>query len=358
MFALVPNRCRFFGFFIATCLYVVAEEPLVEDASCLLTRVSAQSTEQIRETFRYGSAGSHWGDALTRWTPSGRSYVGSEKSGETLKFEKDGLAQHQAVLVRAKCFIIYHWDGNWTVYGPDLFRVQLDQHRELLRTSFSNYDAVGQSYPDAWPWGVHRARTGAAETGTLGWKFPGGWGQPLDAVYDMWFGAAHDGSTLSLEFRGDFHDAGDPQYLRGEQWGIESLEVYTFASAVELPDITWETLANHLLSEDPVKFADARALLPLGEKERVVGALDAAATRHGLDRERLGNKNRDDQNDTAILANVLERAVDELRRRDDNLQPTVPPKAARAARIYQALTLMNADRPWQLLLWNEMNRKH
>lgn len=158
-----------------------------------LKEVAGKATGCHHESFRHGAAGNGWGEALTRWTPSGRSYIGSDRSGEALTFRKELPEPHQAVLIRLKLFVIYHWDGNWTVYGPDLFRVQMDGGSELLRTTFSNYGVVGQSYPDDWPWGGNPARAGAAETGTLGWKFPGGWGEPLDAVYDIWLGADRRG---------------------------------------------------------------------------------------------------------------------------------------------------------------------
>lgn len=322
----------------------------------ILKDVAAQATGHFHEAFRYGSAGEKWGDALTRWTPSGRSFVGTGRSGEALTYKTEGLEEHQAVLVRVKLFIIYHWDGNWTVYGPDLFRVQLDQDRELLRTTFSNYGIVGQSYPDDWPWGENAARAGAAEMGTLGWQYPGGWGEPLDAVYDVWLGAVRRGGKLELEFRGDFHDARDPQNLRGEQWGIEKLEIHTFERAVELPDAVWETLAKNLLSEDAGKVAEARAVLPLGKPEQVLRALDAAATRHALDRQSLLEAGRRAAAETAeeVLADALMQAADALRRR--NAKPGEPSRACRASRLYQVLSLMHGDAQWRQQLWQEMNR--
>lgn len=329
----------------------------VDEATDWLRMVADKADTRHHESFSCGAAGNRWGGAITRWTPSGRPYVGSERSGETLTFRTDVPGSTEAILVRLKLFIIYHWDGNWSVYGPDVFRVQLDGHRELLRASFSNYRVVGQSYPDAWPWGENPARAGAAETGTLGWKFPGGWGEPLDAVYDVWLGAVRRGSgPMEIEFRGDFHDARDPHHLRGEQWGIESLEIHTFARSVDLPDDTWEILARQLFSHDPGQVATARALLPLAPLDRITRALDTAAAAYGLDRATLG-KAAPQQHDA--IADALENAAHSLR--DRHIAPDAPPVpsvASRAERLHQTLVLMETQHDWRRALWNEMHRQH
>lgn len=324
-----------------------------------MKQVEVQAMGRVQESFRFGSGGKNWGEALTRWTPNGRAYLGTGTSGETLTFTTDELEVHRALLIRMKLFVIYHWDGNWTVYGPDLFRVQLNRRKELLRTSFSNYGLVHQSYPDNWPWGEHKARSGAKEMGTLAWQYPGGWGEPLDAVYDLSLGVAHLGKDITLEMRGDFHDVHDPSHLRGEQWGIESLEILAFEEDVKLPEGTWSALAKDLLSSDVSKVATARALLPLGGGDTILPALAAAAAPHGLDRESLEKAaaQAEAEKGAEMVAEAFEEVAENLRRKDaDPANPAEPSKATRASRLYHVLRLSAKGPAWSELLWNEMNR--
>jgi len=168
-------------------------------------------------------------------TPSGRAYLGPfGQQAVTLKLT--GLPKHGNVHVEVELFVIGSWDGNGGAGpGPDLIDIQIANVGTLLHSTFLNDiedETAGlpmQSFPDPYPFGYHKAYTGAWEVHTLG--FTGvldGRQYRRDAAYKLRYTFAHSESDLEVVITGDtvirdaVHNLTD-----GANWGIGSFVVNT-----------------------------------------------------------------------------------------------------------------------------------
>jgi hypothetical protein len=201
-----------------------------------------------------------WSKSATTKAPgNGARYHGPFQAQSVAVLAKQ-LPAHSWVRLKFKLYIAGSWDGSSPVWGPDLWSLQV---RGAQRLCFATFGTMGdftnnnlQSYPDEYPWGKHKAWTGAAERNVLG--FPAH-GAPTttpnltDAVYPTEMLFPHTGRSLVLDFAGIYNDP--PQ--ERQSWGIGSLQIEVLrqpptVSDEELPQ-SWEKLA----ADDPVQANQA-----------------------------------------------------------------------------------------------------
>jgi len=160
------------------------------------------------------NAGSEWSVSNIAKTPvGGRSFLGPFANTNATLTLTD-LPSHSVVTVAYDLFILGPWDGNNTNDGPDLFTTDVAGGLKLLNATFNNTPensvTNGQSFPQ--PYGaLNPARTGAAETNTLGYS--------LDTVYRLSHTFPHTASPLVLNF-------GASGLNTNETWGIGAMRVY------------------------------------------------------------------------------------------------------------------------------------
>jgi hypothetical protein len=187
----------------------------------------------------------------------------------TLKLQK--LPKHKYVRISMSLYIMSTWDGNATVtsrgdtVGPDYFRMGIEGGATLVDATFSNMDfesrtvpaeANTQSYPSVLPGEVFPAKTGAAESNTLGFEWASDRiNHPVDSVYKLNFVIPHEQAEIQFNFQGAEGLApGDD-----ECWGIDDIKVEALdeadvkkLDAVEMRKL-WESIGGH----DPVAEAEA-----------------------------------------------------------------------------------------------------
>lgn len=165
-----------------------------------------------------GILGVEWSHTATDRTPTGKTFHG-QFANETVRLTLSDLPPHTAVTVAFDLFIIRSWDGNSETWGPDVWDLSVDGGPTLFHTTFS-YGGE-QAYPDAYPGGAHPARTGAAETNTLGYSFVYARETlQADSVYHLQVTFPHDARSLVLNFSGS-----GLQHLADESWGLDNLMV-------------------------------------------------------------------------------------------------------------------------------------
>ena len=223
-----------------TLVYSGNADPDPENNEARVSLRVVPGLEVYRQDFER-SAGPEWNRRQTSTTPSGRGFLG-EFGNETVTLNLQDLPDHQWVHVTFDLYIIRSWDGNQSSYsaelmklraaagesavGPDEWMFELDG-TSLLHTTFSNWDGAGgtQAYPDSYPEGKNPPRSGAAETGTLGYSFGPIEGQ--DSVYRLTFSVPHSGGDLRLDF-----SAMGLQPLEDESWGLDNVTVTLSAGPV------------------------------------------------------------------------------------------------------------------------------
>lgn len=166
-----------------------------------------------------------------RWsrTPTGRDYLGGFGQ-QKVTFRIANLPKHGAVAVDIDLFILGSWDGNGDGAGPDILDISVPGVGTALHSTFfcnSEEDRTNlpmQSFPDPYPFGFHKAYTGAVEVKSLGYveRFP------RSAVYRLHYVFKHTDPELGIVFTG----LTVPQdYVKGlegdEMWGIGGLRVST-----------------------------------------------------------------------------------------------------------------------------------
>ena len=164
-----------------------------------------------------GMVGPEWSSTLIDTTPSDRHFLG-QFANEIVSLKLDSLAQHSAIQLSFDLYVIHTWDGNASAGGPDIWDLSVGNGPTLLHTTFSNTGSAGhrQAYPDEYPGGDHPARTGAAESNTLGYDDFG------DTVYRLTYNFPHTDSSIVLNFSGQ----GATSFSDRESWGLDSLSVY------------------------------------------------------------------------------------------------------------------------------------
>ena len=157
-----------------------------------------------------------WSDRTLNMTPENdRHFLGQFSGNEAATLFWQNLSAHDSIDLSFDLFIIRDWDGDEFYVAndtPDQWQLTFDG-RTLVSRSFSN-NINPQSYPVA----PSLTQTGAVETGTLGYFYPGH--GRSDAVYHFEFSELHTADSVSIDFSGINVGA-----LGEESWGIDNVMV-------------------------------------------------------------------------------------------------------------------------------------
>jgi hypothetical protein len=196
------------------CLTVDATPEVAE-----MNTINTISEENIVYTNDFeNSAGKEWSRSNIATSPTGRKFLG-QFGNDAVILNLTDLSEHAEIRVTFELYIIRSWDGN---INPDTWQFKVDG-QTLLFTTFDNQDYYPdhfQAYPDLYPYGSNRPRTGAKENNTLGYKFDN---RPMDAIYLLSFTIPHSSTKLELTFTGN----GLTPDLSDEGWGIDNVTVDT-----------------------------------------------------------------------------------------------------------------------------------
>ena len=204
------------------------------------------------DTFVYraddGPPSSVLSNSATDTTPSGRPFFG-EFGNTTVRLTAEGLGTHTEATISFDLFVLKSWDGN----PGDVWDLTVVGGPTLIHTTFSNVAAAQQSYPDSFPGGSNPARTGAAESNTLGYTFFG------DTVYSFTFTFPHTGSLLELDFTGS-----GLQALSDESWGLANISLDVdegFLGDSSVATVTIRVNDAPLAVDDPYATGEDTALI-------------------------------------------------------------------------------------------------
>jgi hypothetical protein len=113
-------------------------------------------------------------------------FIGQFSGNESTILSLYNLPSHNEIKVSFDLYIIRTWDGNAPPLpraGPDIWDLSIVGEQTLLHTTFSNTGIEAnqyQAYPDNFPGGNYPARTGAAESNTLGFTVVDYGGEIMD----------------------------------------------------------------------------------------------------------------------------------------------------------------------------------
>jgi hypothetical protein len=181
-----------------------------------------------------GIVGPEWSSFSTDSTPNGSRRFLGQFSNDTISLTLTSLPTHSQATLSFDLFVLLTWDGNNSIFGPDLWNVAVDNGPTLHQTTFSNAFSseveFRQAYPDAFPGGDHPGLTGAVEFDTLGYPDLSGYAGANDAVYRLSFTFSHVADSLGLTFSGTGLEG-----LGDESWGLDNLQVHV-ASRPDVPE--------------------------------------------------------------------------------------------------------------------------
>jgi hypothetical protein len=196
---------------------------LISTAASLILALSLQA--QTVSNFFYlesfeGPVGREWSARATTLYPYG-SFVGELAGNDVAMLTLSNLPPHTNLVVAFDLLILKRWHGNNTANGFATWELRVTgQAAPLLRTTFSNDSDYKQSFPNNYQ-AVNNARTGAAETNTLGFRRDGG-DIIRDSVYKLLFRIPHSNDTVQLQFVGTGLEAATNQ-----SWGLDNVFVGT-----------------------------------------------------------------------------------------------------------------------------------
>lgn len=132
------------------------------------------------------------------------------------------LPPHDSITITFDFITIRSWDGNSSLYGPDLLEFKVDDTL-LFRSSFSN-TSYRQSFPSGYP-ASNPARAGAIAFNSLGyiWRAPGLFAGPMDATYRITRTLPHTAPTVRFRFCVFLDDPG--QDITNESWALDNVSV-------------------------------------------------------------------------------------------------------------------------------------
>ena len=203
---------------------------------------------------------SRWVNGHVGLTPKGRPFLGMYGGHSTAMLQLADLPPHRVMRVRFTLFLLASLDGSSKEGGPDRWGLSAGSAPELMRTTFNFYHLENQaknpqSFPDDYPV-EHPAGTGAAEAGTLGFRFDavdlGALSGKADMTYKIDVAFPHDASDVELRFWSGFTH-GWPD----EAWGIEKVEVEVASEFTERGDAEMKKLWDALGGTDPMRAFDA-----------------------------------------------------------------------------------------------------
>jgi hypothetical protein len=277
-----------------------AMNPAIAFMFLLLAALRANAATTVYSNNFEKEVGKEWSATTTEGTPkNGRHFLGRFTT-HTVSLTLDKLPTHQYLRVSFELFVIMSWDGNGTVapagytIGPDGFRCAVENGPTLVDATFSNMDfasspvsgaARSQSYPSILPGENNPAKTGAAESNTLGYEWSdGGTVHPMDSVYKLSFLIPHEKSDIKLYFLGTQRLAMNED----ECWGLANVKIEALSDAEvkRLDDrqmrMMWESIGGH----DPVAEADAFWRLA-AERDYFVRFVRGRIKAPGVDRNRF-----------------------------------------------------------------------
>jgi len=141
---------------------------------------------------------------------------------QKVRFRLDNIPPHDSITITFDFITIRSWDGNSSLYGPDLLEFKVDDTL-AFRSSFSN-TTYRQSFPNAYP-ASHPARSGAVAFNSLGyiWRSPGLFVGPMDATYRITRTVRHTAPVANFHFNVFLDDPG--QDITNESWAIDNVAV-------------------------------------------------------------------------------------------------------------------------------------
>lgn len=157
-------------------------------------------------------------------------FLGQFSGSETTSLTLNNLPSHTEVKLSFDLYIIRTWDGNGPT-GPDIWALSVGE-QSLLHTTFSNTGIQAnqkQDYPDTYPGGDNEARTGAAESNTLGFTVVDYNDEVMDTVYSFYDENSlifpHTENSLVLDFSGIALQSDIVHGVYDESWGIDNVRV-------------------------------------------------------------------------------------------------------------------------------------
>jgi hypothetical protein len=162
-------------------------------------------------------------------TPNGRGFLGWAGNTQPL----NGVSHESLMLTTAvprpgliqvdfDLYLINSWDGNSSIYGPDIFQIAMEGNAPIIRATFANVAGLTQTYPGNLNDGAatinNPSKTGASEINALGYS-------PFtisgDAVYHFSFVVPATDGVLNFSVQDFSNGAGLPD----ESWGLDNMHV-------------------------------------------------------------------------------------------------------------------------------------
>ncbi len=169
------------------------------------------------------------------------------------------LPKHKFLRFKAKLHLIRALDGNVDRYGPDFWTMTVKGGGPLLVTTFSNRPEgdpgqdVRQSWPDEYPFGKHKAMTGAVAKNRFGFVAGNLEGKPeLDSTYEISVSFPHRGDKLELQMGSGF-----TEYEDDESWALGDVVVEALAGPGGLDEEGLAKLWDEFSGNDPVSANQA-----------------------------------------------------------------------------------------------------
>jgi uncharacterized protein (TIGR03437 family) len=133
------------------------------------------------------------------------------------------LKPHTFVTVAFDLYVLKSWDGNNRTYGPDRWRLRVQDGPTLLDTTFSNNPKTGadlsqQNYPVA----NSLQQSATASLNTLGYTFYG------DSIDHLSFNFPHTADKLVLNFSSSLFEG---KGTEDESWGLDNVRVSSNSDA-------------------------------------------------------------------------------------------------------------------------------
>jgi hypothetical protein len=200
-------------------------------------------------------AGQEWWPRRTDATPAGnRAFLG-QFGVEPATLALHDLPPHKFLRIKISLFMLETMDGTSAGFGvcPWEMRV-LDGGPRLIYATFDNCcffsDNNEQSFPDEFPYAVHKGWTGATERQTLGFVRPfhdGAQPEDCSSVYDMTLVFPHEDKSLRLLLHAVW---GKTQKKWGAAWGLENMTVEALDGPVPVAEKELENLWADLAGQD------------------------------------------------------------------------------------------------------------
>ena len=157
---------------------------------------------------------------------------------ETVTLTLRDLKPHSFMTVAFDLYVLKSWDGNNSRYGPDRWRLRVQDGPTLLETTFSNNPKTGADLSlQDFPLANSPQQSGASSVNTLGYTFYG------DSIYHLSFNFPHAGDTLMLNFSSSLFEG---KGTGDESWGLDNVRVSSNSDApiVASASAPWVGLAT------------------------------------------------------------------------------------------------------------------